>query len=186
MNKFSLSLLLLTCATLSSLTACGSGGGGGDDDFVGAANVSIEARPSHIDSGDRTKVMIGINEVHQNGIALKVRFPDGLRYVTESASLNAADRNIIVEPTVNASSKEGGDVYLVFYLSQSLFRLAGEEYRGEAGTLSLQLEGRSTVKDGKIQVDADVDDPAEDNSVEFDINNPEFAAEDQSTINVVD
>jgi hypothetical protein len=36
-----------------------------------------------------------------------------------------------------------------------------------------------------VEVDPDVDDPAIDNSVEFDLANPEFVAEDEAPISVV-
>jgi hypothetical protein len=175
----------LLCGTLVTLAmACGGGGGG--DDFVGAATVGIRLQPSKIDSGDRTQVTVDIGDVHETGIGLKIRFPDGLRYVPASASLSVDDRETKLTPTVNALAEDDNSVYLVFYLSQSLFRSSGEEYSGQMGTLRLQLEGRKVVKDGKVEVDADVDDPQESNDSEFSLSNPEFAAEDEASIQVVE
>jgi len=178
--------LLLCTALLSLATACGGGGGGGGEDFVGAATVSIRLQPSTIDSGDRTQVTIDIGDVHENGIALKVRFPDGLRYVPSSAALEVNDEESKLTPSVNALAEDDSSIYLVFYLSQSLFRRGGAEYQGEMGSLKLQLEGRTVVRDGKVEVDADVDDPQESNETEFTLSNPEFAAEDEASIRVIE
>jgi len=173
--------------SLSSLVcACGGGGGGGDSAFVGAATVNISAQPSVIDSGDRTLLSINIGDVHENGIALKIRYPSGLRYVPASAVLLVHEGEEDVTPTVNAISEDDDATYLVFYLSQSLFRSSGEEYNGEQGTLKLQLEGREAVQNGRVEIDADVDDPQESNSSEFDLSNPEFAAESEAFIRVVE
>jgi hypothetical protein len=171
---------------VSLATACGGGGGGGGEDFVGAATVAIRLQPSTIDSGDRTQVTIDIGDVHENGIALKVRFPDGLRYVPGSAALDVNDDDTKLTPSVNALVEDDNSIYLVFYLSQSLFRRGEAEYRGEMGSLKLQLEGRTVVRDGKVQVDADVDDPQESNETEFTLSNPEFAAEDEASIRVIE
>ncbi len=176
---------LLCTALLTFATACGGGGGGGDD-FVGAATVGIRLQPSTIDSGDRTQVTIDVGDVHDNGIALKIRFPNGLRYVPASAALLVDEQQTKLTPTVNALAEDENSIYLVFYLSQSLFRASGEEYNGQMGTLRLQLEGRKAVKDGKLEVDADVDDPQESNDSEFTLSSPEFAAEDEASIEVVE
>jgi len=179
--------LVLGALFLTSVTSqgCGGGGGGGDGDFVGAATVSLQLQPSRIDSGDRTEATVQISDVHPNGISLKFRYPDGLRYVPNSGVLFAQDREIDISPTVN-SGGDDEDVYLVFYLAQSLFRESGQEYNGEAGTVSIQLEGIKAIKDASVEVDADVDDPQEDNASEFRLDNPEFAPEDEQGIEVVD
>jgi hypothetical protein len=180
-------LLGIIAATLVLTTVgCGGGGGGSSDgDFVGAANANINARPNRIDSGDRTQVSIELSDVHENGIAVKVRYPLGLRYVQSSAFLNIDAKEIDVSPTVNRSSEEEEVNYLVFYLSQSQFKRSSQKYSGESGTLIFQLEGRKSVTDGEIEVDPDVDDPAEDNSSEFDITTPEFVPESSASIEVI-
>ena len=164
-------LLLLTQAS-----GCGGGGGGGGDDFIGAAQVTIRASPSKIDTGDRMLVSVDISEVNENGIALKLKFPDGLTYVPSSSSLVIADQSIDISPTVNQG--KFNSVYLVYYLKKGIF---GKDNRG---TVELFLEGASAVVDGSLGVDADVDDPLIDNSVEFDPNNPDFVAEDSVDVNV--
>jgi hypothetical protein len=177
---------VLLSATLLPIVGCGGGGGGGGgDEFVGAANVSINSSPQQIDSGDRTRVSIELSDVHENGIAVKVRFPSGLRYVPSSSFLMVGEREIDISPTVNATDDTEDQTYLVFYLTQSQFRRSNQEYNGESGTLLIQLEGRKTVVDGEIEVDPDVDDPAEDNTIEFDLASPEFVSEASASITVV-
>jgi hypothetical protein len=186
MKAFFLYLFLLAATISSTTIGCGGGGGGGGGgEFVGAANVSVRCTPNKIDSGDRTQVKIELSNVHENGIAVKIRYPSGLKYVPSSSFLMINERELDVSPTVNATSDKEDLTYLVFYLSQSQFRRSNQEYSGESGTLLVQLEGRDTVVDGEIEVDPDVDDPAEDNSVEFDITSPEFISEASASISVI-
>jgi hypothetical protein len=178
---FAATASLLSIATFS---ACGGGGGGGDS-FSGAANVSVRTAPSRIDSGDRTQVTIELSDVHENGIAVKIRYPVGLRYVPSSSFLLIDEKEIDVSPTVEQKVTSEDVSYLVFYLRQAQFRRSSQEYNGESGILTIQLEGRDTVIDGEIEVDPDVDDPSEDNQSEFDIENPEFVAEGSASIEVI-
>lgn len=175
-------IAVASCLAMSTV-GCG-GGGGSSDSFVGAAVISLDLTPSQIDSGDRTQVTTNISEVHPNGIALKYRFPEGILYVPDSAEVQVNQRKVTLTPTVNVFASKENATYLVFYLPQSLFRNPGEEYNGGSGTVVLQLEGRAAVRDGEVEVDADVDDPLEDNSSEFNVDNPEFSAEDSASITV--
>lgn len=174
-------------ATIASLilSGCGGGGGGSGESFVGAATVVVRTVPNKIDSGDRTRTTIEVGSVHENGVALKVRFPSGLRYVSGSSILEIDSREIDISPTVNSVSRAESQTYLVFYLPQNLFKRANEPYNGESGIVTLQLEGRSEVERGSIDVDADVDDPAENNADEFDIEDPEFISESSASIEVI-
>lgn len=179
----------LSCVALfivSHLLGCGGGGGGGGSDaFYGAANVTVRATPSKIDSGDRTQVSMELSDVHKNGIAVKIRFPSGLVYVPGSSFLEVGAKEIDVDPTI-ITTDEGQDLsYVIIYLSQDQFRRSSQEYNGESGTLRIELVGRKAVVDGEIEVDPDVDDPAVDNSVEFDVTSPNFVAEGSASINVV-
>ena len=165
-------------------SGCGGGGGGGES-FVGAATVVVRTAPNRIDSGDMTLTTIEVGSVHENGVALKIRFPSGLRYVSGSSLLAVDSREIDISPTVNSISRAESQTYLVFYLPQNLFKRANEPYKGESGTVTLQLEGRTEVERGSIDVDADVDDPAENNATEFDIEAPEFISESSASIEVI-
>lgn len=178
---------LMAVALCAGALACGGGGGGsgGSDSFFGAANVDVRVSPSKIDSGDRTQVQIELSDVHENGIAVKIRFPSGLRYVPGSSFLLIDSKEIDVDPTAVQTDDAEDLSYVVTYLSQNQFRRSSQEYNGESGTLIIQLEGRKAVVDGEVEVDPDVDDPAEDNSIEFDISNPEFVAESSASIEVL-
>ncbi len=162
-----------------ALSSCGSGGGGGGgDSFVGAAVVNVRNSPSKIDVGDRTQVKIQISSVHQDGIALKVRFPFGLVYVPSSSFMDINGDEKDMSPTVY---REDDSVrYLVYYFTKKQFS------DSDAGELVLELEGIEKVEKGKIEVDADVDDPLISNDVEFSLDNPEFGAEDEASITVTE
>ncbi len=170
---------------LTALTACGGGGGGSDDDFVGAATVSLSVQPSQIDSGDRAQISAKLGDVHENGLAVKFRYPTGLRYVASTAFLTINNKEYDVTPGVNVLSNEDDAIYLVFFLPQKLFQTGSQDYNGQQGTLTFQLVGRSEVEEGLVEVDPDVDDPDKDNTAEFDLANPEFVAEDEAPISVV-
>jgi hypothetical protein len=186
MNKTINLISLIAVAAATNLLGCGGGGGDGDSGpFFGAANVDVRTTPSRIDSGDRTQVSIELSDVHENGIAVKIRFPAGLRYVPGSSFLLVDERKIDVDPTIIQTDPAEDLSYIVTYLTQNQFRRSSEEYNGESGTLLIQLEGRKSVVNGEIEVDPDVDDPAEGNDVEFDISNPEFAAESSASIEVI-
>lgn len=167
--------LLLSTLVLFACSSCGSGGGGGDD-FIGAANLSVRTSPSTIDTGDRTQVTIDVRDVHENGILLKVRIPAGLAYVPSSAFLVLNDDEIDIGPDKNVA--DNNRRYLVFFLDDSEFDEDG------AGVVKFQLVGNDSVADGEIEVDADVNDPLVNDNNEFDIEAPEFGAEDSTGITV--
>jgi hypothetical protein len=182
-------VLMTSLSTLlfSGPIGCGTGGGGGGGgDFVGAATVTISTSPNRIDTGDQTLVSTRISEINDRGIALKFKFPAGLRYVPNSASLDANGDEQDIDPAFQATSSRENDNYLVFFLTQSQFQPSGRDYNGESGTLTIRLEGTSGVRDGLVEVDPDVDDPDINNSAEFDVNEPEFTAEDAASIEVMD
>ena len=158
-----------------SLISCGGGGGGGGS-FVGAAEVALTVTPRTLDTGDRALVSVSIADVSEDGIALKLRYPDGLSYVPDSAFLTVDGEKRNVSPTVNTVVDE--QTYLVIYLKDSWF---GENIQGD---LTLEIEGLQSVKGKKVEVDADVDDPAVGNNTEFDPQNPEFTAQDSQSIEV--
>lgn len=174
---YGLSVLLAAVAALGVCTGCGGGGSG--DDFIGAANVSISVSPNKIDTGDRAQVAVDIDRVHPNGISLKLRFPLGVEYVNDSTVLSVgAEQHTSLNPTTIVDT--GDAVYIVYYLPQILFGEKGEM----PGLLTLEFEARAIVRNGQIEVDADVDNPNIDNATEFDPDNPEFADEDYANFEV--
>jgi hypothetical protein len=174
----SLGRIILLFALLT-LTGCGGGGGGGDD-FIGAAEVSLDVEPRTIDTVDRMRVRTTIFNVNENGIALKFRFPIGLAYVEDSASVQLDDNgSLAIKPRDNQSTEEF--TYLVFYLPQDYFGNDGREAR----EFEMQLVASAEIESGQVEVDPDIDDPQTKNSEEFDIENPGFGAEDAVSIRVV-
>ena len=170
--------IFLSSLILLSLVSCGGGGGGGGG-FTGAAVVNVDASPSSFDTGDRTLVTINISAVHENGIILKIRYPDELSYVIESAFLSVDGDEQDVSPKFNLSDENKS--YLVFFLGQDLFGSDGEK----SGELTLELEASKSFSDDKIEVDADVDDPLINNDEEFSVKEPQFVAEDEASVDVV-
>ncbi len=166
-------LLLIFIALLSS---CGSSGSD-DTDFIGAANVQLEVTPTTIDTGDRLRVQIKISDTNLNDLIIKIRYPDSLSYVPSSATIDFQDDPEDATPNFNQTAD--GENYLVFFISSENF----EDF--DEATLEVQLRALNDLKGGQLEVDADVDDPLISNSREFDINQPEFTAEDSVTIKVL-
>ncbi len=160
--RAALYLFLLT----SCLVACGGGGGGGgvSDDL--AATVEVAASPGVIDTGDRTTVTVYIDNVNQDGVAVKVRFPSGLRYILGTSSVEINGDTFAVAPTSNVSDEKNS--YLVYYFSKNLF----EDF---SGYLVFKLLAISKVTSGAVEVDADLNDPAIDDQDEFQVATPNFA-----------
>ena len=179
MTRHLTSFLWISMFVVLSIGAsgCGMGGGGGGGEFVGAAVVSVTTSPSRIDVGGRTRTTSDISEVHENGIALKFRFPKGLSFVRDSAMLEVDGQEYGVDPDFAESS--GAFKYVVFFLSNDSFGRHGY------GRVSFELRGEDTVENGYIEVDADVDDPLIDNASEFSVDDPEFSAESDAYIEVV-
>lgn len=177
MKKISIGLLIL----ILTLPLIGCSGGGGGSDFIGAADVSISASPNQIDSQDRTRVRVDISRVNEEGILLKIRYLRGLTYAPSTSRLVVGSDESGIEPSINTEIE--GDVYLVYFLSAALFNVTSDD-EGDSGTLTLELIGISTVNEGSIEVDADVDDPLVENTVEFDPNDPAFEAESSASIEV--
>ena len=167
----------ICAAVLLSLSACGGGGGGGDD-FVGAAKISLSVDPNKIDIGDNVEVRVQLSKVHSEGILLKIKHPAGVEYVRDSGSLRVKGSEDPIAPSVNR--KKDNDRYVVFFLDQDLF---GQDLEGR---LSFQLTAVDPVTTGMVEVDADVNDPRVKDSKEFDIDAPEFVAEDSEELQVID
>jgi hypothetical protein len=170
---------IIATALLVGLAACGGGSSGGDD-FIGAGRVSLEVSPTTIDVGDRMLATVRLEDAIEDGVQLKVRFPNGLGYVPESGSLsNSTQRERdSIDPDVNVET--AGVVYLVFFLDTAVLDENGD------GDIQFQLVGRDRVLEGQVAVDVDVDDPLIDNEIEFDLERPEFQVEASRNIAVLD
>ena len=178
--RSSLLFVLLLVLLLCGLTACGGGDDEETTEFVGAARVEISTSPGSIDTGDRTKVTVKIEDVHRDGIILKVLYPGALHYVVDSARLGVGSTRTNVAPAWDepADTTVDSPVYLVFFLAR-------QSFKSNAGELSFELEALRALQNGEIGVDADVNDPLIDDPGEFDVRNPEFDAEASATITVI-
>lgn len=163
------------------LVGCG-GGGGGSDRIPFAAFVNLQVSPENIDTGNRMLVRVDIQEVHPDGVIIKVRYPRGLDYFRGTSLLRAGGKVIDVDPTVNSRSRVTDEEldYLVFFFPRSLFDLNG------LGTLLFELSAISAVETGLIEIDADINNRQVDDDNEFDLKNPDFSPDDTVDITVTD
>ena len=174
-NFFSLGIIAL----LVSMVACGGGGGsGGSGDYVGSAEVAIDAVPHEVDTGDRIRVTINVRDVIPGGILLKLRYPTALHYVKDSANLVVSGGSVAFPPTSYAVTSDSTTAYLIFAIAPSQLG------KGNEGDLVLELSAASTLNKAKIEVDPDVDDPNIPNTQEFNVADPQFTADDSVTVKV--
>jgi hypothetical protein len=166
---------LLAVTLLLTIAACGDGS---SDGVFGAAFVSVKATPSFIDVGDRTFVVVDIDQLDDDGILLKVRFPIGLEYLLNSSFIRVRGEDFARDPDLVFTSERENRNYLVYYLSKQQFD------GNDEGTISFDLIGRSLVSRGEIEVDADIDNPNIPNEDEFDPEVTEFNREDSTSIRV--
>jgi hypothetical protein len=185
MNKISINILfkvaLIVC--LVTLTSCGSGGGGGGS-FSGAAQIRLTTSPNTIDTDDRTQVTVRISRVIDSGVVLKVRYSNRLSFAANTARLKLISDETFTNVEPNFTGERNDWKYLVFMLPRSMFGdfSSDEEIESETAELTLQLIGNSRLNDGRIEADADVNDPSIPDNEEFDINNPKFEAESEASI----
>ena len=186
MQAYLLSALVASSLLATSLSGCGGGGGSdSDSSFSGAASVSLDLSPSSIDTGDRTLVQLWVGDVHDNGVAIKLRYPSGLSYVTGTAKVVVDEDEVSIKPTVNVRTADRSTTYLVFFVPQKLFRESDEPYQGQARLIQLQLVGKTLVQEGLVEVDVDVNDARVADTEEFTVAKPEFVAADQQSITVL-
>ncbi len=174
------------------LWGCGSGGGGSGDGggFVGAAKINLTVSPGTIDTSDRARVTIKINNVIDTGIVLKVRYSTKLSYAANTAKLklDSEDTSVAIEPNVTAETNNWK--YLVFFLARSQFGDAvtdttdADETPSDPATLTFEIIGKGRLSDGVVEGDADVNDPTITDSEEFNIESPGFEAETEASIQV--
>jgi hypothetical protein len=124
------------------------------------------------------QVTVRINEVHPDGVFLKIRFPDGFAYAVQTARFKGNETDRAIDPAFNTAASKEGSVYLAFNLPRSNF---GEDNEGE---VIFELNSESGVQSGKIEVDADVNDPTIADQAEFSVDDPEFDVQDDVEIKV--
>jgi hypothetical protein len=167
----------IACVIFSfGLVACGSDG---DNPFKsGTAYVSIETDPENIDVGDKTFVRVRIDDIKEDKFFLKIRFPIGLEYLERTSYIEIDGRDESRNPDKIFVGAEDDRNYLVYFLSKEEL---GDEHDT---TISFDLVGRGRVSSGKIEVDADLDDPSINNNEEVTAESPLFGAETEAFIQV--
>jgi hypothetical protein len=178
-TKFSKWLLLGMMLFALGISSCGSGGSDDntDSDFLGAARVSLSISPGKVDTGDRIQVNIEMSDIHPDGILLKVKYTTALRFVPESAKFIANNKNNATSPLFDLDNDDD-EHFLVFVVRQNSFGTPKQ------GRLNFELQGVEETERAAIEIDPDVDNPLIANADEFNIEEPEFTAEDNSSVEV--
>lgn len=174
-----LKILTTVCLVIPfvTLVSCGSHGGGGSDsefDLGGAADVSIDARPSSLDTGDRVAVFIRLSDVHKDGIQLKIRFSPELSYVEKSAELSSSsdtENSRSITPDFSGAIEDQN--FLMFRLPRKFF---DDDRRGQ---VTLELVAVDTSDKATIGIDPDVNSEGT-----FDPALPEFASEAETDVEI--
>ncbi len=145
------------------------------------AEARIRTSPEQIDTGDRTEVEVELFDFVEDEIAIKIKYPLGLVYVSETAFLVLDGELVDIGPDEEES--DSTDTYLVFYFStDDLVDADGNAL--SRMELIFELEGNEDVSDGTIEVDIDLDNPDVSNSSEFAVATPKFDAQDSNFIQV--
>ena len=175
-------IILIQIGLLSTLfVGCGVGGSGGgsgtDASSDLAANVEVAVSPGVVDTGDRTTATIYIDNISEDGVVIKLRFPIGVRYILGTSELQIDGDSIAVAPTTNVSDEKNS--YLVYFFRKSLF--------GDSSAfLELKLLATAKVAKGLVEVDADLNDISVDDQDEFLVATPNFSAQGSDGITVND
>jgi hypothetical protein len=173
------SIIAMAC-TLCFI-ACGGGGSGGGESSLSPAQVSIDAAPKNIDSGDRIRVKIFLADIPNDGVLLKLRYSSRLAYVKSSGQLRVSEALGTIDPGVNVTLGQAvKKSYLVFDLPHEVF---GDFSNAE---LELLLEGQGRISNGRIEVDSDINDPSLTIDEKFSSLQPEFNTLDFEEVDVND
>ncbi len=166
-------LVAATTALSAAIASCGGIGGGGGGDGGGTANyagsLSLSVERDRIDSGDKNRVRIEINDLNPDGAILKFHYPNSLRYVGNSAILfpdreERSDISPYDEVSIN------GERYLVFFLYPS--SALNDVY------ISLEFDLKATKSDSEAYVEVDLDNNDLNilDRLEFKASSPRFSA----------
>jgi hypothetical protein len=154
-------------AVVFALASCG-GGGGGSPDFTGAGNVTLRVSQNKVDTGDRTKVTIVFDELHPDGVVLKMRYSSGLEYIAGTSNWRISGKLITAGPSYQVAGDIAQTIYLVYELNREMLG------KNNSGELSFELRAiEETSSNSVIEVDMDVFE----SGLVFSTDAPEFSAE---------
>jgi len=164
--------------SLGLLAGCGSDNKNDSPVASGTAFVDINANPDSLSVGDATLIVARVDDVKDDAIILKIRFPTGMSYLPDSSYIEVNGEDIARAPDIVFTSQSERRNYVVYFLNRA-------EIDDEDNTrVSLQLVGNSRVTDGRVEIDADLDNPIIANDREFTSDNPLFDAEADTFIEV--
>lgn len=159
------------------LSGCGGGGSGGGTTGFEAARVSLAVDRNNIDTGDLMGVRVFLSDVRPEGVLLKLRYPEGLRYRRASSELETDGDVVDIDPFTERRKNELA--YLVYILPREAFGDSG------SGIVRFTLDAVERA-DGTLAVDPDFNDPNLTSSQKFDVDSPQFDAEDEEPVTVSD
>jgi hypothetical protein len=161
--------IVSSLSVLASLALFGCGGGGGGPDYTGAGNVTLRVSQSEIDTGDRTKITVTYNELHPDGVVIKMRYDAGLEYIPDTSLWRINGKNLDATPASEVTGDVAESIFLIYNLGRDVLG------KNNSGELIFELRGiEETAKNSEIEVDMDV---LEEDTV-FSAENPEFSPED--------
>jgi hypothetical protein len=162
-------------AAVIVLCGCGGGGGGGGGEEFGPASVSIRSEPGEGFIGDRFLITTEVWDINDDGVVLKFRFPDTLRYFHGSSYLRVGDVTYDVGPIANDTAKHLGYLVFVFH---------GDVFPDHQGTLTLELQAWSGTGKQKIELDPALLDTQVYDQQQFDIKHPLFGTNIDTQIEI--
>ena len=166
-------LVAATTALSAAIASCGGVGGGGGGDGGGTANyagsLSLSVERDRIDSGDKNRVRIEINDLNPDGAILKFHYPNSLRYAGNSAIL-FPDREEQSDISPYDEVSIDGERYLVFFLYSS------SALNDAFISLEFDLKATKSNSEAYVEVDLDNNDLNILDSLEFKASSPRFTA----------
>ena len=160
---------------LVAVVSCG-GSGGGSDAEKSPGSVGLDASPRMVDTGDRLAVTVFLEDIHPDGVILKVRMPEQFQLVTGSTTITLGDDVYnSVTPMESGKGRNSEDAnlrYQVYSLPSSIFATQ------KRGTLVFLARAEAALKKGRIEVDIDTNDKALPDRQEFSLTEPYFTTMD--------
>ncbi len=157
------------------IVGCG-GSGGGSSTEKSPGSVGIDASPRTVDTGDRIAVTVFLEEIHPNGVILKIRMPEQFQLATGSTTLTIGndiyDEISPMESGKGRNSEDANLRYLTYSLPGSLFT------NQNRGTLVFIARADAALGKGRIEVDIDTNDQAVPDRQEFSLTSPHFTSMD--------
>lgn len=174
LHYYFISWLVIALALISIMGCGGSGGGTVTEKSPGS--VGIDAAPRQVDTGDRIAVTVFLEDIHPDGIILKIRMPEQFQLATGSTQLTLGeDMYDNITPMESGKGRNSDDAnlrYLVYSLPSLLF---ANHHRG---TFIFTIRADSALKKGRVEVDIDTNDKAIPDRQEFSLTTPHFTSMD--------